>query len=144
MTSSYHKFYCFLKEMFFLMRIGGLYPAGGKGREQGPLFPGACFVSQMGWGHGANSLQLHGLQPARLLCPWNSLGKNTGLGSYSLLQGDFPNPGIKPESHPLWADSLPSEPPRKPYIWQKAINKVTREGLTVNMEFQGALSCHLP
>ena len=92
----------------------------------------------------SNSLQLHGLQPARLLCPWNSLGKNTGLGSYSLLQGDFPNPGIKPESHPLWADSLPSEPPRKPYIWQKAINKVTREGLTVNMEFQGALSCHLP
>ena len=24
---------------------------------------------------------------ARLLCPWNSPGKNTGVGSHSLLQG---------------------------------------------------------
>ena len=29
----------------------------------------------------------HGLQPTRLLCPWNSLGKNTGVGC--LLQGIF-------------------------------------------------------
>ena len=63
MTSSYHKFYCFLKEMFFLMRIGGLYPAGGKGREQGPLFPGACFVSQMGWGHGGRVWPRRGCLP---------------------------------------------------------------------------------
>ena len=34
----------------------------------------------------ANSLQPRGLQPARLLCPWNSPGKNTGVGSHSLLQ----------------------------------------------------------
>ena len=26
-----------------------------------------------------------------LLCPWNSPGKNTGVGSHSLLQGIFPN-----------------------------------------------------
>ena len=26
----------------------------------------------------SNSLRPHGLQPARLLCPWNSPGKNTG------------------------------------------------------------------
>ena len=32
------------------------------------------------------SLQLHGLEPARLLCSWNSPGKNTGMGSRSLLQ----------------------------------------------------------
>ena len=30
--------------------------------------------------------QPHGLQPTRLLCPWNSPGKNTGVGSHSLLQ----------------------------------------------------------
>ena len=29
---------------------------------------------------------------ARLLCPWNSPGKNTGVGSHSLLQGS--NPGL--------------------------------------------------
>ena len=28
-------------------------------------------------------------RPARLLCPWNSPGKNNGLGSHSLLQGIF-------------------------------------------------------
>ena len=31
----------------------------------------------------------HGLWPTRLLCPWNSLGKNNGVGSHSLLQGIF-------------------------------------------------------
>ena len=33
------------------------------------------------------TLQLHGLLPAKLLCPWNSPGRNTGVGSHSLLQG---------------------------------------------------------
>ena len=33
----------------------------------------------------SNSLQPHGLEPARLLCPWNSPGKNTGVGFHSLL-----------------------------------------------------------
>ena len=30
--------------------------------------------------------------------------------------GDLPNPGIKPRSLASWADSLPSEPPEKPFI----------------------------
>ena len=34
----------------------------------------------------SDSLQPHGLQPARLLCPWNSPGKKTGVGCHSLLQ----------------------------------------------------------
>ena len=37
----------------------------------------------------SNSLQVYGLQPSRLLCPWDSLGKNTGVGCHSLLQGIF-------------------------------------------------------
>ena len=37
----------------------------------------------------SNSLRPHGPQPARLLCPWNSPGKNTGAGRHSLLQGIF-------------------------------------------------------
>ena len=41
----------------------------------------------------SDSWHLHGLQPARLLCPWNSLGKNTGVGSHFLLQGIFPTQG---------------------------------------------------
>ena len=38
----------------------------------------------------SNSLQPHRLQPAKLLCPWDSPGKNTGVGCHALLQGIFP------------------------------------------------------
>ena len=44
----------------------------------------------------SNSLQPHGLQPTRFLCPWNSPGQNTGVGCHSLLQGIFPTQGSKP------------------------------------------------
>ena len=39
-------------------------------------------------------------------CPWNSLGQDTS-------PGDLPNPGIKPGSPALQADSLPAEPQGK-------------------------------
>ena len=64
----------------------------------------------------SDSSRPHGLQPTRLLCPWDSPGKNTGVGSHALLQGNLPNPEIKPTSlmfPVLLADSLPSEPPGK-------------------------------
>ena len=38
----------------------------------------------------------HGLYPARLFCPWNSPGKNTGVGYHSLLQGIFLTQGSNP------------------------------------------------
>ena len=53
----------------------------------------------------SDSLQSHGLQPARLLCSWNSPGKNIGVGCHFLLQRILP--GIKPGSLALQADSLP-------------------------------------
>ena len=40
-----------------------------------------------------DSLQPHGLQPTRLLCPWNSPGENTGVGCHVFLQGIFPIQG---------------------------------------------------
>ena len=45
----------------------------------------------------SDSLQSHRLQPTRLLCPWNSPGKNTGAGCHSLLQGIFPTQGSNPD-----------------------------------------------
>ena len=33
-----------------------------------------------------DSLRPHGLKPTRLPCPWNSPGKNTGVGCHFLLQ----------------------------------------------------------
>ena len=43
-----------------------------------------------------DSLWLHGLQPTRLLCPWDFPSKDTGLGCHFLLQGIFPNQGSNP------------------------------------------------
>ena len=46
----------------------------------------------------SDSLWPHGLQHTRLLCPWNSPGKYTGVLYHFLLQGIFPtqelNPGL--------------------------------------------------
>ena len=36
----------------------------------------------------------HGLEPTMLFCPWNSPGKNTGVGCHFLLQGIFPTQGL--------------------------------------------------
>ena len=46
-------------------------------------------------------------------CPWDSPGKNTGVGYHFLLQGNLPNPGIEPRSPALESDTLTSEPPGK-------------------------------
>ena len=43
-----------------------------------------------------DSLRPRGLQPPRLLCPWNPPGKNTGVGCHFLLQGIFPTQGSNP------------------------------------------------
>ena len=44
----------------------------------------------------SNSLPPHVLQPARLLCPWDFLGKNTTVGCHALLQGIFLTQGSNP------------------------------------------------
>ena len=36
----------------------------------------------------SDSIRPYGQQPTRLLCPQDSLGKNTGVGCHFLLQGD--------------------------------------------------------
>ena len=44
----------------------------------------------------SNSLRHHVLQPARLLCPWDSPGKNTGVAFHALLQWIFLTQGSNP------------------------------------------------
>ena len=41
----------------------------------------------------SNSLRPSGLEPARLLCLWDSPGKNTAVGCHFHLQGIFPTQG---------------------------------------------------
>ena len=45
----------------------------------------------------SSTLQLYGLQPAILLCPWDSAGKNIGVDCHVLLQGIFPTQGSNPQ-----------------------------------------------
>ena len=70
----------------------------------------------------SDSLRPHGLQPARLLCPWDSPGKNTGAGCHALLQSICPTQRsnlcllhCKQMFHLL--SHLGSAPPPRP--WQK-------------------------
>ena len=67
----------------------------------------------------ADSLGPHGLYPARLLCPWDSPGKNTGVGCHALLQRIFPTQGSNPGILYLlyWqSGSLPLVPSGKPML----------------------------
>ena len=65
----------------------------------------------------SNSLQCYVLQPTRLLCPWDSPGKNTQVCCHALLKGIFLTQGWKLCLLHLvhWqAGSLPLVPPGKP------------------------------
>ena len=42
----------------------------------------------------SDSVWPYGLQPARILCPWDSPGKSTGVGCHALLQGIFMTQGL--------------------------------------------------
>ena len=41
----------------------------------------------------SDSLRPYDLQSTRLLCPWDSPGKNTGMDCHALLQRSFPTQG---------------------------------------------------
>ena len=65
----------------------------------------------------SDSLPPNGLQPVRLLCPWDSPGKDSGVGCHILFQGIFSTQGLNPHLlHllPWQVDSLPLAPPGKP------------------------------
>ena len=54
-----------------------------------------------------------GFQP-----PWDSPGKNTGVGSHFLFQGDLPNPEtepVSPTSPALAGEFFTTAPPGKPH-----------------------------
>ena len=62
------------------------------------------------WTMACQASFVHGMLQARIL-EW---------GCHFLLQGDLPNPGIKPGSPALQSDALPSEPPQKSSSLAKA------------------------
>ena len=81
---------------------------------------GECMLSRFSL--VSSSLWPHGLSPTRLLCPWDSPGKNTGVGCHALLEGIFLTQGSKP--HRLCflhrqAGSLPLAQPGNPLIYKR-------------------------
>ena len=93
----------------------------------------------------SSSLRPCGLEPTRLLCPWNSPGKNTEVGCHFLLQGVFrtqgSNPGLKPRSPTLQADCLLAEPPGKPKNTGMGSLSLLRGIFLTQKSNQGLLHC---
>ena len=90
---------------------------------------------------------------SRLLCPWDSPGKSTGVDCRFLLQGTFPTEGSNPRVlYPLhWqADSSPLVPPGKPSHSRCHLLSSKHTGLTASGTCQepppGLSTCqkHLP
>ena len=95
-----------------------------------------------------DSLQPHGLQFPRFLCPWNFPGKNSGVGCHFLLQGDLPHPGIKPASPALAGGFFTTEPPGKPknlivHSYKSYFSMITRDCLILNFLPATLQLCHL-
>ena len=59
----------------------------------------------------SDPLRLHGLQPAGLLCPWDSPGTHTGVGCHFLLPGIYLTRGLNSRFLHWQDESLPLEPP---------------------------------
>ena len=88
----------------------------------------------------SDSLETHGLEPARPLCPWNSPGKNIWVGCQSPLQGIFLTQGLNPHRiFTIWAT-------REVPIWGKPDTKswgCSRSSLG-NWDLQPTASMNLP
>ena len=70
----------------------------------------ACLVTQ-----SCLTLRPYGPQPARLLCPWGSLGKNTGVGCLFLLQCvKVKSESEVAQSCPTLCDPIDGSPPGSP------------------------------
>ena len=70
----------------------------------------------------SDSLEPHGLQPSRLLCPWGFSKQEYWSGLPCPPPGDLLNPGIEPRSPTLQADSLQSESQGSPTHLEPSFN----------------------
>ena len=98
----------------------------------------------------SDSLRPYGLQPTRLLCPWDSPGKNTGVHCHALLQGIFPTQGLNLHLLCLlhWQAGLFTTSTRtgkRKICWpQKATNVSEREVAQSCLTLCDPMDCSLP
>ena len=97
----------------------------------------------------SDSLRPYGLQIARLLCPWDSSGRNTIFQDYRNTEdppGDLPDPEIEPESSvspTLAGGFFTTEPPewsstRGEYVLQGTFAKCVGPLLVVTLGERGS------
>ena len=75
---------------------------------------GVCGMCVLSGPVVSKSFRPHGLEPARLLCPWGFSRQENWSGLPCALPGDLPDPEIKPRTLALQVDSLPADPQGKP------------------------------
>ena len=79
------------------------------------IYPYPPFPFVLGHSVVSDSLWPHGLWPIRLFCPW-ILQTRILRGLSVPSPGDLLDPMMEPRSHAFQGDSLPSEPPGKPWL----------------------------
>ena len=111
-------FYLFsLSEKHFLLLTASLNPMHPSRPYSVPWSPGStghvlCSVISLLWHHG--------LQPARLCCPWNFSGRNTGVGRLPFpAPGDLPHPGIEPCIFGTGRKIIITAPRGKPHVLRR-------------------------
>ena len=78
------------------------------------------------------TLRPHGLEPSRILCPWDFPGRNTGVGCHFLLQETFLTQGLNPGLLHWQEGSLPLSHQGSP---PKAYNpaNIIRQGIQLSL-----------
>ena len=107
----------------------GIFPTQGWNPHLSYLLHWQSFTTSAPWKQSrsvvSDSLRPRGLSPTRLLRPWDSPGKNTGVGCHFLLQGVFPtqgsNSGLPHCSQMLWPLSHQGSPPVSWLNWHFCI-----------------------
>ena len=88
----------------------------------------------------SNSSRPHGLQPTRLLCPWDFPGKSTGAGCHCLLRsGPWPHSNYVPESR-----SRPIAPESMHFVLQPWLPARLRIAEGFSNTADSWPCCHLP
>ena len=84
----------------------------------------------------SDSLRLHGLKPAKLLCPWGFSRQEYWMGCHALLQGIFPTQGLNPGlPHCRWIQYLRSHQ-GSPGIMEWVVYPVFKGSSDLGMEWE--------
>ena len=86
--------------------------AGDELSEEIVELPGVSVCTVLSHSVTSTSLWPYALQLARLLCPWDFPGNNTGVDCLPS-PGDLPDPGIEPVSPTLAGRFFTTKPPRQ-------------------------------